>query len=122
MGLEWARVRFGAEKLPTDFVVSIEHRYSGLVVLDGSSLGPALAVMFFASMENRQIVPGIVVTGRLDDLGKIGQVGDLPLKAQAARAMGASILLIPGGQHVPEPRLSVIEVTNMSEVIEYMLR
>ncbi len=66
--------------------------------IDGPSAGAATALAILAILENRRIREGYVITGTVEEDGKIGQVGGIFYKAQAAARKGATHFLVPRGQ------------------------
>jgi len=68
--------------------------------IDGPSAGAATALAVLASLENRRIREGYAITGTVEEGGRIGQVGGILYKAQAAAERGINHLLVPKGQGV----------------------
>ncbi|MEM2536229.1 MAG: S16 family serine protease [Candidatus Hadarchaeales archaeon] len=66
--------------------------------IDGPSAGAAITVALLSVLENRRIREGYVVTGTIEEDGKIGQVGGIFYKALAAAKKGATHFLVPKGQ------------------------
>ena len=80
-----------------DIVVSI--KASEVVeAVDGPSAGAALAVIMVAALEGKEVRPDVMITGTVESGGRIGPVGGISSKAEAAATAGASIFLIPSGQ------------------------
>ena len=80
-----------------DIVVSI--KASEVVeAVDGPSAGAALAVIMVAALEGKELRPDVMITGTVESGGRIGPVGGISSKAEAAATAGASIFLIPSGQ------------------------
>lgn len=73
---------------------------TGVTIVGGPSAGAAMAVATAASLINKNIRQDIIITGTIEDGGKIGPVGGIILKAQAAKAYGATIFLVPDGESV----------------------
>jgi len=69
-----------------------------IYVVDGPSAGAAVAVLASSLLLNRSIRSDVVITGTIDELGNIGQVGGIVYKAEAAAKAGAKIFLVPLGQ------------------------
>jgi len=67
-------------------------------VVEGPSAGAALTIATIAALENRQLNPDIMITGSINPDGSIGRVGGLEGKMEAARSVGAKVLLVPQGQ------------------------
>ncbi|MEM2266425.1 MAG: S16 family serine protease [Candidatus Hadarchaeales archaeon] len=66
--------------------------------IDGPSAGAAITVALLSVLENRRIREGYVITGTIEEDGKIGQVGGIFYKALAAAKKGATHFLVPKGQ------------------------
>ncbi|MHC1601223.1 MAG: S16 family serine protease [Candidatus Nezhaarchaeales archaeon] len=77
-------------------VVSNESVY----VVDGPSAGAAVAVLASSMLLNVPIRKDVMITGTIDEYGRIGPVGGILYKAEAAAKMGAKIFLVPKGQSV----------------------
>lgn len=66
--------------------------------IDGPSAGAATTIALLSVLENRRIKEGYVITGTIEEDGKIGQVGGIFYKALAAAKKGATHFLVPKGQ------------------------
>ena len=66
--------------------------------VDGPSAGGAMTVLMVAGLEGKQIKPDVMMTGTIELGGRIGPVGGIVAKAEAAAEAGATIFLIPKGQ------------------------
>lgn len=71
---------------------------SDSVLIGGPSAGSALAVATIAALENKNIRTDVMMTGTLDSDGRIGDVGGILEKAEAARDVGVKTFLVPKGQ------------------------
>jgi len=69
-------------------------------VLEGPSAGAALTVATVAALRNVTINPHVMITGTINSDGTIGEVGGVLEKAQAAKAAGATLFLVPDGQAI----------------------
>lgn len=78
-----------------DIIYSIE---SGSSVVGGPSAGAALTIATMAVLQNQTLRSDIVITGTINPDGTIGQVGGVLEKAQAAKDIGANLMLVPEGQ------------------------
>ncbi len=67
-------------------------------VVGGPSAGAALTIATMAVLQNESLKEDVVITGTVNADGTIGQVGGILEKAQAAKDIGASLLLVPIGQ------------------------
>ena len=68
--------------------------------ISGQSSGAPLAVAIMAAVEGATLQPDILLTGNIDDDGNIKQVGGIVEKARAAKAYGATVLLLPRGERI----------------------
>lgn len=64
----------------------------------GSSAGAASAVATAALLTGRSLKKGFIITGSIDDNGKIGTVGRIIEKAMAAKKAGYTTFLVPPGE------------------------
>jgi len=69
-------------------------------VLEGPSAGAALTIATVAALRNATPDPHVMITGTIEPDGTIGQVGGVLEKAQAAKAAGATLFLVPDGQAI----------------------
>src|SRR5437667_2900696 len=67
-------------------------------IIDGPSVGAALAVAMVAAERGAAILEGIAMTGAIDAGGQVLPVGEIPEKVRAGAAAGFSTILIPSGQ------------------------
>lgn len=88
-------------------------------VLDGPSAGAAVAVLASSMLLNMPIRKDVVITGTIDEYGRIGPVGGILYKAEAAAKIGAKIFLVPKGQSVDEVYMKVERQVAPGIVIVY---
>ncbi|MFH0889953.1 MAG: S16 family serine protease [Candidatus Aenigmatarchaeota archaeon] len=69
-------------------------------VVEGPSAGAALTIATIAALKNKKLRPDVMITGTINPDGSIGEIGDVFSKAQAAKAVNATTLLVPIGQSV----------------------
>jgi len=67
-------------------------------VVGGPSAGAAITVALIAAVENRSVRSDVAITGRILPDGRIGSVGGILEKAQAAAEAGMQIFIVPAGQ------------------------
>ena len=67
-------------------------------VLGGPSAGAAMTIATIAAIEGRQVRDDVVITGTIEDDGRIGFVGGTVEKMQAAADKGVKLFLVPEGQ------------------------
>jgi len=79
-------------------VVLVISANSTVNVVDGPSAGGALAVLLTAMLENITLRRDVVMTGTIDEQGRVGPVGGIYAKAVAAARYGAKIFIVPRGQ------------------------
>lgn len=71
---------------------------TGSMVIGGPSAGAAMAVLTISALTGRQIKDGVMVTGTISPDGRIGQIGSVIEKSDAAGMNSTKILLVPPGQ------------------------
>lgn len=64
----------------------------------GPSAGSSMAASVIAALENKKLNEDIVVTGTITADGKVGQVGGIKEKADAAKLVNAKLMLVPEGE------------------------
>ncbi len=67
-------------------------------VLGGPSAGAAMTVATIAAIEGKQVRNDVAITGTIEEGGKIGFVGGVLEKMQAASEKGVKLFLVPEGQ------------------------
>jgi uncharacterized protein len=78
-----------------DIIYTVE---SNSTLVGGPSAGAALTIATIAALENKKIKSDVLMTGTINPDGTIGEVGGILEKAQAAKALGAKLFLVPEGQ------------------------
>ena len=71
-------------------------------LVSGRSAGSVMAIAVAGALLNTTLRNDVVMTGDINEQGTIGMVQAIPMKAQAAKALNASVFLVPvgGGSHV----------------------
>jgi len=87
----------GIDASKLDLLLSVTGNES-IYVVDGPSAGAAVAVLASSLLLNVPIRRDVVITGAIDELGNIRQVGGIVYKAEAAAKAGAKVFLVPPGQ------------------------
>lgn len=105
-----------------DIVVSFTNNEPYIVALDGPSAGAAVTTTIIAAIENKTMDSNILVTGTINSDGRIGQVGDVAIKAAAARNFGASVFLVPAGQGTVVDGIQVKEVATINDAVSQILK
>jgi len=112
-----------------DAIVKIDSAGSAGYV-DGPSAGAALAVLTYGALEGKEPRRDAVMTGSVDELGNIGEVGGLYEKSMAAVAINAHYFIIPKAnmfdilllKGVKEKYgVEVLEATEADDAIGFML-
>jgi predicted S18 family serine protease len=75
------------------FSVQAEGQVPGV---DGPSAGALMTLLTISAIENTRLNDSITLTGTIDNEGNIGRIGGVLEKAQAAKAGGKTLFLIPG--------------------------
>ena len=105
-----------------DIDVSFVNQLAGRVSVDGPSAGGAITASIYAALTKKSLNTNIMMTGTIENDGSIGTVGGVDKKATAARDQGAVKFLVPKGQSVSINNLEVIEVLNIAEVINLVVK
>ncbi len=71
---------------------------TGSLVIGGPSAGAAMALLTISALTGRQIKDGVMITGTISPDGRIGQIGNVIEKSDAAGMNKTKILLVPPGQ------------------------
>ncbi len=102
--------------------VAAQPRALEAITVAGESLAAGALVSAYALLTGRAVRPGVVVTGTLRG-GKLGAVGHLDLKVQAAESAGAKVILVPKGEPFGGRRgaLEVRAVGSITELLEAAL-
>ena len=109
----WIAVKVAAElanTLPDNDGVGLQGAYVLFIVssrvgeveiqaVDGPSAGAAATIATVAAIENKRVKGDVIITGTIGEDHKIGLVGGVAAKAQAANDIGASLFLVPEGQY-----------------------
>lgn len=69
-------------------------------IVAGPSAGVSMAIATVAALENKNIKPGVFMTGAIDSSGAITGVGGVGEKAKAAKIAGAKIFIIPKANYI----------------------
>lgn len=87
-------------------------------VIEGPSAGAALAIATVAAIERKEINPKVMITGSVNPDGTIGPVGEILIKAQAAKDVGAETFLVPmlQGRQIVYKTEKYCEQVGMSQV------
>ncbi len=89
-----ARDQSGANLSESDVIFSVlaESDVSGI---DGPSAGALMTALLISVLENRPVNDSVTLTGTIDSVGNVGEIGGVVEKAQAAKAHGKSLILLP---------------------------
>lgn len=93
-----------------------------IIKVDGPSAGALVTAMIIAALEEKETDPSVLVTGSIGLDGKIGAVGSISSKMDAAIDFGATTILVPKSQQIVDERIEVIGVTNIDQVIGYLIK
>ena len=89
-----AQERTGANLTASDFIFSIEAP-GEVPAVDGPSAGALMTLLAIADLRGLMLDPGVTLTGTIEADGSIGAIGGILEKAQAAKAAGKRLLLLP---------------------------
>ncbi|MDP2907602.1 MAG: S16 family serine protease [Nanoarchaeota archaeon] len=71
---------------------------TGSIVIGGPSAGAAMTLLMISALTGRQIKDDVMITGTISPDGRIGQIGNVIEKSDAAGVNKTKILLVPPGQ------------------------
>jgi len=74
------------------FSVNAEGQIPGV---DGPSAGALMTLLTISAIDNKTLNDSITLTGTVDNEGNVGAIGGVLEKAQAAKAGGKTLFLIP---------------------------
>ncbi|MFB6158088.1 MAG: S16 family serine protease [Candidatus Nanohalobium sp.] len=69
-------------------------------VVGGPSAGAAMTLATIAAMTDREVRKDAIVTGTITESGRIGKVGEIPVKAYTAGKAGIEDFYVPEGQSI----------------------
>jgi uncharacterized protein len=69
-------------------------------MVGGPSAGAAITIATIAALENKSINEKVMITGSVDSDGKIGRVSSISAKAEAAKQINVTTMLVPYGQSI----------------------
>jgi len=89
----------GVDLSDKDIIFSISTRdNSKLKSVDGNSAGAAMTILLISELSGAEIRDDVVITGTIEHGNKVGKVGGIYEKAEAAGISGAKIFLVPKDQ------------------------
>jgi len=89
-----AENRTGVSLEGSDVIFSI--RAPGQVpAVDGPSAGALMTLLAISAIGEKPLREDLTLTGTIDEDGKVGSVGGIPEKAQAAKDAGKALFLVP---------------------------
>ncbi|MEE8400757.1 MAG: S16 family serine protease [Candidatus Hydrothermarchaeaceae archaeon] len=104
-----------------DASIRIVNPFNKPISISGMSSGAIMTIGLISLGKNQTLRTGVIVTGTISGDGSIGQVSYIKQKAEAAKELNASIMLVPDGQKMSIHGIELIEISNIEEVMEYML-
>lgn len=111
----------GVEMSEIDVFIHVSNPYNLVLEVTGESAGAAVSMGLIALLSNMRIKNEVLITGAVDERGRIYPITDVYAKANAAKAANASIMLVPKGQRTYVEGISIVDVSNVSEAMRYML-
>ncbi|MBC7114773.1 MAG: Lon-like protease [Archaeoglobi archaeon] len=102
----------------SDYDIIFDFRING-TVLGGPSAGAAMTVALIAAVENSSVREDAVITGTIEEDGKIGEVGGILEKAQAAAQSGMKLFLLPEGQSQIKYYEKIVKERRVGEITFY---
>jgi hypothetical protein len=103
-----AQNRTGVSLAGSDVIFSISAP-GQVPAVDGPSAGALMTLLAISAIDGKPLREEVTLTGTIDKEGKVGAIGGIPEKAQAAKDAGKSLILIPGEnaklvRYTPEER------------------
>jgi predicted S18 family serine protease len=103
-----AQNRTGVSLAGSDVIFSISAP-GQVPAVDGPSAGALMTLLAISAIDGKPLREDVTLTGTIDKEGKVGAIGGIPEKAQAAKDAGKSLILIPGEnaklvRYTPEER------------------
>jgi hypothetical protein len=89
-----AQNRTGVSFAGSDVIFSI-NAPGQVPSVDGPSAGALMTLLVISAIEKKPLREDVTLTGTIDQNGSVGAIGGIPEKAQAAKAAGKSLLLLP---------------------------
>lgn len=69
--------------------------HANATVIGGESAGAAITIATIAALENKRIREEVMITGKINHDGSVGPVSEIIAKAEASKAEGATLFLVP---------------------------
>jgi predicted S18 family serine protease len=104
----------GLDLALVDVVFSLE---ADVEFIAGPSAGGAMAAALVAAMENRWVRGDAIVSATIDELGRLGAVGDIELKIRAAKDAGFKLFIVATNQP-GVPKMAGIEIKRAGSLRE----
>jgi len=67
----------------------------GVNQVDGPSAGAAITIMLISALRSEQLRNDFSITGTIEEDGTVGDVGGIPLKAEAVAKLGKKLFIVP---------------------------
>jgi len=83
-----------ANLMATDTIFSIT-AVGEVPAVDGPSAGALMTLIMISALNHEQLNDSVTMTGTIDQYGKVGAVGGIVEKAQAAKDSGKELFLLP---------------------------
>ncbi|MFH0986832.1 MAG: S16 family serine protease [Candidatus Micrarchaeota archaeon] len=96
-------------------------------IIEGSSASATMTVGLIALMENKTVPENIVMTGTVDEYGRIWQIAEIDVKIKVADDMGIVKMLVPNTQcdeaemAAAGKDVEIVCVKNIEEAAEEMI-
>jgi predicted S18 family serine protease len=116
-----ADVMSDGELAEKDAAIRIINPYKKSLSISGMSSGAIMTMSLIALGKNTTLKKDVMITGTIRGDGSIGPVLYIGQKAEAAKALNATVMLVPVGQKIPVSGIELIEISNIEEAMEYML-
>lgn len=105
-----------------EFTLRIRNPLEDTITINGESAGAAITITMIALALDQELNSSVLITGSIGSDGSIGEVKSIWNKAQAAKSVNATVLLVPEGKGIQVEGIEIIEVANITQVMDYMLQ
>ncbi|MEE9594583.1 MAG: S16 family serine protease [Candidatus Hydrothermarchaeales archaeon] len=105
-----------------EFTLRIRNPLEDTITINGESAGAAITIAMIALALDQELNSSVLITGSIGSDGSIGEVKSIWNKAQAAKSVNATVLLVPEGKGIQVEGIEILEVANITQVMSYMLQ
>ena len=104
-----------------DATIRIVNPYTKSLSISGMSSGAIMTMALITLGKNTTLKKDVMITGTIKGDGSIGPVLYISQKAESAKELNATVMLVPVGQKISVSGIELIEISDIEEAMEYML-